>query len=218
MKRVSVRFLILSILIFVALAGCGGNSPAATEDPNLVYTQIWQTVEFAQTQTALVITPTATPTNTPEASPTLEITITPLISSTPNVSLATNTPLVRNTQPAPGSQPCDNGILVEDVTYPDGTEVNPGEVIIKTWRFENTGPCDWDSDYNLVFGWQTEGANWQNTSPVPFGSIVEAGETIDLSVTLTAPTTSGGYGAWFRLQNDKGFNFGEIFAVYIRVK
>jgi hypothetical protein len=218
MKRVSVRLLILSILLFTALAGCGGNSPAATDDPNLVYTQIWQTVEFAQTQTALVITPTETPTHTPEASPTLEMTNTPLLSSTPNVSLATNTPLVRNTPVSPGTQPCDNGVFVADVTYPDGSEVVAGQPFVKTWRFRNTGPCDWAEDYHLIFGWQTEGANWQNTAPVRFNTIVEVGETFDISVTLTAPTAPGGYGAWFRLQNNKGFNFGEIFAVYVVVK
>jgi hypothetical protein len=217
MKRFSVRLLILSILIFAILAGCGG-SPAATDDPNLVYTQIWQTVELAQTQTALVITPSATPTNTPEFSPTPEITNTPLISSTPDVSLATSTPLVRNTPLLPGNEPCDNAVFVADVTYPDGSEVIAGQQFVKTWRFENTGPCDWAEDYYLVFGWQTEGANWQNTMPVRFNTIVEVGETFDISVTLTAPTAPGGYGAWFRLQNNKGFNFGEIFAVYVVVK
>ena len=139
MKRLTTRLLLLALLLLAGLAGCGGNSPAA-EDPNLVYTQIWQTVEFAQTQTVLLSPPTATLTLTPLVSLTPEPSNTPLVSSTPAVSLATSTPLVRVTPPGSGSQTaCDNSILLEDVTYPDGTVVNPGQSFIKPGSLRTPG-------------------------------------------------------------------------------
>jgi hypothetical protein len=187
-----------------------------------VYTEIWLTAAANQTLTFQAAPPTETETQVPQASPTLGPSNTPLVSETPQggpteaITQPSSTPISINTVP-PLQQPCDNAEFVEDVTYPDGAEVSPGIVITKTWRFKNLGPCDWDKDYHLIYGWQTEGAGWENTQPVPFNKIVHPGETLDISVKLKVPAAEGGYGAWFRLQNDKGFNFGDVFAVYIKV-
>jgi hypothetical protein len=132
--------------------------------------------------------------------------------------VASATPFTISTLAGTQSAACDNAIGISDVTYPDGSEVVAGAPFEKTWRVKNLGPCNWDQDYVLIFGWGGDGTNWNTTPPSHFTAIVLPGETIDISVTLRAPTAAGNYGASFRLQNDKGFNFGPVQTVVVVVK
>jgi hypothetical protein len=203
------------ILIFLGLAACGGAAP--TPDPAQALTQIWQTVEVAQAQTALAASPTPRLTNTPAISPTQEATNTPLITNTPLPgipSFTPNGPVNLGTQ----SAVCDNAVGVADITYPDGSEVPAGESFIKTWSVKNLGPCTWSTKYRLIFGWGGAGTTWSKTPPSFLTATVLPGETIEISVTLTAPSTAGNYAAAFRLQNNNGFNFGPAQTVVIVVK
>lgn len=210
---------LLMALLLLGLAACGAKAtPTPTADPNLVYTQIWQTVEAAQTETAQAVPPTETPTNTMAASPTTEMTNTPLISNTPAVGSSTNTPFTLPTLGSTQQAGCDNYTFIADVTIPDGTVIPAGSSFVKTWSFKNNGPCTWDEDYRIIFGWGGTGTNWNAISPVAFNKIVLPGETMEISVTLLAPAEAGTYSAAFRLQNDKGFNFGTYLTVVIEVK
>ena len=215
------------IFILLGLSACSGGAPAATPtSSDLLYTQLAQTVavQLAQTvsaqgtQTAAAVPPTSTVTNTLLADSTEKATRTPLLSATPLPGQASATPAVALATQRPVVQAsCDN-FTFSDVNYPDGSDVPGGSVFVKTWEFKNTGPCTWNQNYRLIFGWKTDGSDWDQTGPVNLPSVVNVGDVIDLSVTLTAPTKPGGYAAWFRLQNDKGYNFGPIFAVSILVK
>jgi hypothetical protein len=222
MSRLTKLAWLLMVFIFLGLASCSGGKP--TTDPSLAFTQIWQTVEVAQAQTALAASPTPSLTNTPAVSPTLLATNTPLFTNTP---LLTNTPLPGAPSSTPftiptqqGTQPAgvDNFLFLGDVTFPDGAEVFPGAPFVKTWRVKNLGPSTWDHDYSLIFGWGGVGTNWNTTPPSYFTAIVLPGETLEISVSLMAPTTAGSYGASFRLQNDKGYNFGATLTVIVTVK
>ncbi len=207
---------LLMAFIFLGLASCGGGTP--TTDPSLAMTQIWQTVEVKQTQTALAAPPTPSITSAPEVLPTQQATNTPLITNTPLPGTPSATPFTISTPAGTQSAACDNAVGVTDVTYPDGAEVTAGAPFVKTWRVKNLGPCTWDQDYVLIFGWGGVGTNWNTTAPSHFTEIVLPGETIDISVTLTAPTETGNYAAAFRLQNDKGYNFGPAQTVVVTVK
>ena len=215
MSRITKITWLGMVLLFLGLAACGGAAP--TPDPALAMTQIWQTVEVAQAQTALAASPTPRMTDTPAVSPTPESTNTPLITSTPLSGIPSFTPggsVSLGTQ----SAVCDNAVGVADVTYPDGSEVPAGESFIKTWRVKNLGPCTWSTKYRLIFGWGGAGTTWSKTPSTAFTASVLPGETIEISVTLTAPTTAGNYSASFRLQNDNGYNFGPAQTVVIVVK
>ena len=96
---------------------------------------------------------------------------------------------------------------VADVTYPDGEIVYPGINMKNTWTVKNTGPCAWNKNYGLVFGWGGVGTDWNTAGFVNLTKDVKVGETIDISVSLVAPKTKGTYGAYFVMQNDKGVNF-----------
>jgi len=197
------------VFIFLGLAACGIGSP--TTDPSLVFTQIWQTVEVAQAQTALAASPTPSITNTPAVSPTLQATNTPLITNTPLPGVPTATPfsLSTITLTGPHSAACDNANFVKDVTIPDGTEVPAGSTFVKTWGFKNLGPCTWTTSYHLVFSYMSDsGKNgvFLPPSPVSFPNTVLPGEGVEISVSLTAPTKAGTYQIVFVLQNNKGFS------------
>ncbi|HEX7542176.1 MAG TPA: NBR1-Ig-like domain-containing protein [Anaerolineales bacterium] len=215
-RLIKLTWLVMA-LILLGLAACGGGTP--TTDPSLAYTQIWQTVEVAQTQTALSASPTPSLTDTPTVNPNPGVTSSPTITHTPLPGTPSVTPFTISTPAGTlSAAACDNAIGVADVTYPDGSEVVAGAPFVKTWQVKNIGPCSWNQNYVLVFGWGGIGTNWNTTPPSHFTAIVLPGETLDISVTLTAPTTPGTYGASFALQNDKGYNFGPVQTVVVVVK
>lgn len=106
----------------------------------------------------------------------------------------------------PAGTACDRARFVEDVTYPDNTDVAPGMTFVKTWRLQNAGSCTWTSAYTLVFE-GGEAMNAPSSLPITTGTVAPQ-ETVDVSVTLVAPSTPGTYRADFKLSNAAGQRFG----------
>jgi hypothetical protein len=159
------------------------------------------TIQAIVSQTSVALTQTA-PTQTP-------------VPPTPTTVPPTNTPA-----PTAASY-CDWVSFVKDVTVPDGTRLAPGETFTKVWRLKNRGTCAWTSDYMLVF---TGGSSMGGTTAVRLPGYVAPGQTVDVSVTLTAPLTPGRYTGYWSLRNPSGLIFGygdqadNSFYVDIRVK
>ncbi|MGD8731525.1 MAG: NBR1-Ig-like domain-containing protein [Anaerolineales bacterium] len=102
--------------------------------------------------------------------------------------------------------PCDRVTFVSDVTVPDGTDFDPGETFVKTWRLRNTGSCTWTSSYDLVF---YSGDQMGAPSSVQLTSgTVPPGSTVDASVQLKAPNSGGTYKGFFRLRSGSDVIFG----------
>ncbi len=184
------------------LSACGGGSKEPTPtpvDPNLVAAQAIATFSMGLTQTALA-QPTATFTPEPTATNTL-----------PPVTFGT---LATNTSSAPVNT-CDVSVFITDVTIPDGTPTAPGQVFVKTWRIQNSGTCTWTATYKAVFTGSGNGPMGGATTPI--GKTVKPGETLDISITFTAPSTAGDYVSWWKLQNDSSVFFGTPFSVAIKV-
>ena len=100
---------------------------------------------------------------------------------------------------------CNAAALVKDVTYPDGTLIDPGEYFTKVWRVRNAGTCTWNKNYTLDFvGGERMGAK----KSVTLGASVDPGETIDLAVDMVAPDKAGDHEGRWILSTDKGTNFG----------
>ena len=154
------------------------------------------TSAFLETQLAVTSTPapTETPENTatPRPTPTTEPTVTPLPTSTPP-----NTP----TPPAP----CDAVDFVADVTIPDNTVMQPGVGFVKTWKMKNVGACTWTKGYSVVY---VTGHSMGTTLKFPLLSSVAPGQTADISIELIAPTQTGNWIGWWKLQNPNGTQFG----------
>jgi len=162
------------------------------------------TVQAMVTQTVMALTQTA-PTQTP---------IPPTSTPVP----ATSTPVPPTATPV---SYCDWLTFVKDVTVPDGTILLPGERFTKTWRITNRGTCTWTPDYMLVF---TSGEQMGGTSAVRLPGYVSPGQSIDISITLTAPNAKGRYTGYWMLRNPAGTLFGygdkanKAFYVEIRVR
>jgi hypothetical protein len=132
---------------------------------------------------------------------------TPTMTGTPPTPTPTSTP-----GPVTGTVPpssCDRVEFVRDMTIPDGTLMAPGASFTKTWRLKNIGACAWNSSYQLVFfsGQQMGGPS---SAPLPLsqGQVISTGQTIDISVNLTAPSNAGSYRGYWMFKNATGALFG----------
>lgn len=142
---------------------------------------------------------------------------------------ATATPVPATSTPVPPTNTavptvasyCDWVAFIKDVTIPDGTQLSTGEVFTKTWRLQNRGTCTWTPDYMLVY---TSGDPMGSTMAVRLPGNVSPGQSVDVSVTLTAPASSGHYIGYWMLRNPSGVLFGsgnranEAFYVEIKTK
>ena len=193
-------FPVLAVFALI-LSACGGSSKEPTPtpiDPNLIAAQAIATFSMGLTQTAFA-QPTATFTPQPTATNTL--------------APVTFSPLGTNTSPAPANT-CDVSVFVSE-TVPDGTVMAPGQVFVKTWKLQNSGTCAWTATYKAVFTGSGTGPMGGTNTPV--GKAVKPGETIEISISFTVPSTGGDYVSWWKLQNDSGAFFGTAFSVAIKV-
>jgi hypothetical protein len=185
------------VVLLLALSACGSGTPAPTEvSVSGVYTSV------AQTLTEGADEATATDTPLPTDTPTLEMTptITPTLGTSQPFALATS-----------ASGLCENSTYVSDVSFADNAEVLPGQTMIKTWKFQNTGTCAWSSDYSLVFVSGTQ----MGGSTTTIDTTVNSGYQLNVSVTLTAPDTEGTYTGYWQLADSSGNTFGA--SVYITI-
>ncbi len=198
MKTISLyRFFTLLGLGALILSACKPAEPTPTPvDVDAIRTSAAMTVVAEQTATALAMptsTFTATPTDTPLPPPTLApaTTAAPLVPSLP-----------------------DNSTWIKDITIPDGTTLQPGQTVTKTWLVSNSGTTTWTPTYKLVFGYGEP----MGGVATPIGKTVKPGEQVEVSVVITIPTSkSGRLTSNWRLANDRGEPFGTWLSIDIQV-
>ncbi len=95
--------------------------------------------------------------------------------------------------------------FVSDVTIADGSYIAPGNTFIKTWRIRNNGTTTWTTNYKLVF---VSGTQMSSVSSVNLPYNVAPGQTVDISVQMTAPTNTGSFKSEWMLVNEAGTRFG----------
>ena len=93
----------------------------------------------------------------------------------------------------------------EDLTVPDDTVFTPGEAFTKSWRLRNTGTCPWIDGYSLVF---VNGDQMGALDTQPLPKVVAPGQTVDVSVELTAPEALGEYLGRWQISDANGDLFG----------
>lgn len=167
------------------------------------------TVENAATATlqatATVAATTATPTlegaqltelaatlAAQEASPTVETTeeLEPTETNTPNATATA----------------CYGARFVYDESYPDGTRVDPGQAMAKTWRLQNVGTCDWVAgQYELIF---VAGDRMGINEAVTLNVTVTSGSYINFTLNMKAPSEPGTHRGEFMLRTKGGEAFG----------
>jgi hypothetical protein len=114
---------------------------------------------------------------------------------------------VQQPTPLPTRQPnCDNQLqFLDDLTIPDGTEVSPGEELIKRWLIRNQGSCNWNTSYSLqlISGLSLGARKIQQLVPArpATDAIVE--------IVFTAPDNPGRYNTWWQAYDPDGNRFGD---------
>lgn len=189
-------YLLLIGITLLSLTGCKLGAKDATT-PTLNVTQAYQTVEARLTE-SIALTPQATSTPPPAAT------------STPTAPTPPPTAPVQTPTPAatiPPNSLCDQAAPGNpiDVTIPDNTKLQPSEEFTKTWRLQNAGTCPWTKDYALVW---FSGEKFNAPESVPLEGDVAPGASVDLSVDMQAPQTTGNYISYWKLRNSNGVLFG----------
>lgn len=192
LKPLLIVTLLASLL---AITACAPAAKTPTVSPDEVLTQAAGTVAVQLTQSA-ALTPSPLPVTQTPTSTSLP-TATEAVPTPP--SSVTSTPTTPNlpTQPAVA----DAATFVADITIPDGTGAAPGIQFVKTWRIKNIGKTTWTAAYTL--NW-VDGDKMGGPDSIPMPNEVRPGETVDLSIKLTAPATAGSYQTFYRLKNASG--------------
>lgn len=104
--------------------------------------------------------------------------------------------------------PCNKAKLVKE-TIPDNTQFDPGDTFTKTWTMRNDGSCTWDSSYRVIFN---SGDRMGGETSYYLAENVKPGETIDLSMQLTAPDDPGTYKGYWNIKAPDGDLFTYFFS------
>lgn len=140
-------------------------------------------------------TDSADPTDTPDPNSEVTDTLAPSDTPEPDTPTPSDTPI-----------PCNLAKFVSDVSIPDGTIYEPGETFTKTWRLKNVGSCAWTSGYDIVF---SGGDAMDAPASVQLTSgTVNPGQSVDISVDLTAPATTGTFRGNWQLRDPSDVLFG----------
>jgi hypothetical protein len=190
------RSLIVNLVILLSLmAATGCNLPSNTpNNDNAASTAAAQTIQAQMTQSVPSI-PTAT--------------FAPLVTST--MVIPTLVPTATRVYYTATSS-CDIAQFITDVTFPDGTTIGAGQAFTKTWRFKNAGTCSWTPSYSIVF---SSGSQMGGPDTQALAANVNPGQTVDISVNMTAPTTPGDYTGYWKLRNAAGVLFAHF---YVQIK
>ncbi|HUF00015.1 MAG TPA: NBR1-Ig-like domain-containing protein [Anaerolineales bacterium] len=127
----------------------------------------------------------------------------PTVTGTPPTVTPTSTPGPVTVTVPPSS--CDKAQFISDRTIPDGTVLAPGATFTKTWRLKNVGTCAWSTSYQLVF---FSGEQMGAASSAAFPGNVPVGQTVDISINMTAPSAAGSYRGYWMFKNASGALFG----------
>lgn len=206
MKMITVIGVGLALLLLSACGGTATPTSAPTVDLNAHSTEVASTV-WAQVTRDLALTPSVTlipsPSATLEPSPTSGQTAT--ASPNPQATLPGGTPAT------PGTPTNDQAEWVSQ-TVADGTVFGPGETFIITWQLKNVGTSTWTVNYLLRF---FTGNAFGAPQEIFLDREVAPGDTVDIAIPMTAPTTPGEYRSDWVMANELRANFNQ--PVYLEI-
>ncbi len=104
---------------------------------------------------------------------------------------------------------CKQAELVSE-TIPAGTKFQAGKKFDKTWVIRNTSPCNWDSDYSLVYYegvGMGESTHLLFTANLPQDAIIPPGTEVTLTLNLRAPFAAGRQVGYWKLRDSAGILF-----------
>ncbi|WKZ34951.1 MAG: NBR1-Ig-like domain-containing protein [Anaerolineales bacterium] len=180
-------FALLVWILGAALAACNLTAPSPS-DPGALSTSAAKTVEA-------VLSPAASPAASQPAVPNTSAPPSPAASPSAAQDCAENTSITSWTR---------DGIAYEhqEVDRP----LAAGTAFIMSWVVQNSGTCVWNDGYRMVFR-SGERLTQADSLPVmPVGYEVRPGESLTITVQMTAPSAPGEYESSFSLADAAGEN------------
>jgi len=111
-------------------------------------------------------------------------------------------------------QTCTNDLtFLDDISIPDGTNVEPGATLDKQWDVKNSGTCDWDETYSVRL---IEGSDLGATNPQAITPLRADVEGV-IRIVFTAPLEPGNYISKWQAYGPNGEAFGQFFSIEINV-
>lgn len=192
MKRKACALFVFSLSL--TLSACNLGVPAP--DPGSLSTAAALTVEAVLTPAGESSTPLASPAATQA---------TPIASPLPGVAIDGTT-----AEPAACEESFQITAWTRDGVPFDKKEVDkgiaPGKAFSMSWIVQNTGTCVWDDRYKMIFN-DGERLTLADTFAImPFGFTVDSGESLTITIQMTAPTAPGEYQSSFSMVNAQGDN------------
>lgn len=206
---------VLALTATLVLSACSSVAQSPTPSPGQILTQAVMTVQAQQTLDAPKVTPTATFTTVPSATPTIEVPTAAVVTATPQptvqVGLPTATVAVSS---GSGSGAADKAEWVSN-DPPDEAKVYTSAKFDITWTIKNTGKTTWKTTYKYRL---SSGTLPMEHKEFAFKAEVKPGETGTFVVDAVAPSSAGKYNTWWKLTNDQGQNFGDMTLIIVVVK
>lgn len=147
---------------------------------------------------------------TPVPSPTIAA-VRPV--ATPGITPPTATLLPGATATISADDCFNDAVFIEDVTIPDFSLVEPGELLEKRWMVQNSGTCDWGAGYRLVRLGSDEFDGPSELALFP----ASAGSSAELRVELNAPDEPGEYISRWQAYSADSVPFGQEIYLLIRI-
>lgn len=113
---------------------------------------------------------------------------------------------VETARPAVPTLPKPALRFVKDVTFADGTVVQPGALFKKAWRVRNDGSHPWPEGSVLVSVGGDVMSNQDYKEPLP---VLKPDEETEIALQLNAPHLPGMYTSYFRAQTKDQQYFGQ---------
>jgi len=193
--------------IFV-LSACGAAAPSEpTPDPNMVFTQVAETVMVSMTQTAEAQppTPTSEPTPTPkpnkQPTPTVDLTL-PTLATIPTQPLG----------PTATIQRYGDAAKWNTQSPLDGKVFKVGEEFVFHVCLGNIGSTDWDDKYYLEF--VSGNRLWSDTSKFYITDLVKPNGVWCFDLPSVAPYNPGTYITRWYFKNKDGDFILEVYFAY----
>ena len=197
-----ISIFVLSVLFLSACGSIGPDEPA--QDPNLVFTQVAETVMVSMTQTAEAVPPTPMPEPTAELAPTQQMEMpTPF----PTQDLA---PQLLG--PTATIQRVGDAAKYNTQDPKDNTTFKVSEDFAFHVCLGNIGTTDWDKGYYLeyVSGYKL----WENKTKFTVRDTVKPGGTWCFDLPSVSPPNPGTYITRWYFRNPKGEALQEVYFNY----
>ena len=207
MKKSNKKTAWFSIIAFsiLFLSACGVIGPdEPTQDPNLVFTQVAETVMVSMTQTADAMPPTPMPEPTAIVAPTQQ-----MEAPTP---FPTQALVPQPLGPTPTIQRFGDAAKYNTQDPKDNTTFKASEDFAFHVCLGNIGSTDWDKDYYLeyVSGYKL----WENKTKFKITDTVKPSGTWCFDLPSVAPPSPGSYITRWYFKNPKGEALLEVYFNY----